>query len=169
MQGPTHVLIGSALQKWGLEKQSWWIKNVIFIPLCLLGHSICDHFARLSYHPPQADFKDWFWVTYHALQLLLFLFFLWKFWKSYWIGIFFSLFPDFDWVFIHGAKLIGIQKPWYDKPYLHKAVHYVIDTIPPFSLLQKLPDLTAHKSLVLGEIVLLLLLFAYLRPKSTNE
>jgi hypothetical protein len=169
MQGPTHVLIGSALQKWGMERQSWWLSNLIFIPICLLGHSICDHFAKLTYHPPQPDFKDVFWVVYHLAQLLLFVLFLFKFWKSYKVGIFFSLFPDFDWIFIHGAKLFGIQHPIYDKPYLHQSLHYVIDHVPPFSYLQRFPDLTAHKELVIGEILLLGLLFYFLsKPQKSN-
>jgi hypothetical protein len=48
-------------------------------------------------------------------------------------------------------------------------LHYVIDHVPPFSYLQRFPDLTAHKELVIGEILLLGLLFYFLsKPQKSN-
>jgi hypothetical protein len=111
-----------------------------------------DRIALLTYHPPEPHFRSIFWLSYHILVVIGFILSLYYFWKAYWIGIFFSILPDFDWVIIHGKEIFGIQGGFYSQPWMHKSIHFFVDRIPPFSLLQHLPDLREMPTAALTEI-----------------
>lgn len=168
MQGPTHIVVGITLEKLFKPLRPNGLRIVLLAIMALLLHSAFDRVARLTYHPPNADFSDPFWVGYHLLVYSAFLVMAIYFIPKYPIGVSFSILPDLDWVFIHGASALGIQDPWYNQPYLHKGVHWVIDHLPPFSLLQRIPNYTHQKwtiVLELGLIIGFALLIRYLNKR----
>ena len=152
MQAPTHVLTGVLIEKAYFRVKSKWLRGFLIAVTAVFLHSVFDRLARLTYHPPEADFKSLFWVSYHVAVLLGFIVSLYYFWKPYKLGIIFSILPDFDWVIIHGKDILGIGDGFYDKPWIHESIHFFIDRIPPFSLLQHLPNLTNMPATVLFEI-----------------
>lgn len=169
MQAPTHVLAGICLSLViaGNEKSAKPVSKTLLALTALFSHGILDRFARLTYHPPQADFSDAFWVSFHALVLLVFIFLMWQFAKPFFIGIIFSILPDFDWIFIHGAALIGIENPWYSKPYLHEFIYAVFNRTFPFYYLDLIPNLTSEKWRCVWEILLdgILAFFYFFKTK----
>lgn len=171
MQGPTHITAGIALEKLFQPLKPKAFRFIALAITALLMHSVFDRIAIMTYHPPNADLHDPFWVGYHVPVYLAFLIMAIYFIPRYPIGVSFSILPDLDWVFIHGASALGIKDPWYDEAYLHKGVHFVIDHLPPFSLLhQYLPDYRHQPWTILievGLIVLMVLLIRWLntRPK----
>lgn len=152
MQAPNHVLAGVLIEKVFSGVKSRWLRGLLIAITGLLLHSIFDRIASLTYHPPQPDFKSLFWVSYHVLVLVGFIVSLYYFWKPYHVGIIFSILPDFDWVIIHGKEILGIRSGFYGNPWIHEGVHWLVDRVPPFSLLQHLPDLTTLPVAVLFEL-----------------
>lgn len=159
MQGPTHVIAGVLVQKSfdGIKNQ--WVRVPLIAITGLFFHCVFDRIARLTYHPPDPDFKSVFWVSYHLVVLIGFIVSLYYFWKPYKLGIIFSILPDFDWVIKHGSSALDIQSS-YPNGFIHNCIHWFVDRIPPFSFLQYLPDYTHLPygiALEVGLIVVMLL------------
>jgi hypothetical protein len=140
MQAPTHILAGKIIQQLTDRRDYQFLVVALTFFLGLLFHAIFDKLARMTYHPPNADFTDYFWVFYHLLVLLTTIVFLYLYGAEAKWGIFFSILPDLDWVFIHGQTLLGIEIPVYRVPRIHQTINWVMDNIPPFTLLNLLPD-----------------------------
>jgi hypothetical protein len=64
--------------------------------LAALSHPILDDLAKATYHPPKALWGDPFWVVFHLLALTAAVAFAWRF-RRHWVGMLFSVTPDFDW------------------------------------------------------------------------
>lgn len=154
MQAPTHVLTGVLIEKVFNGVRAYWLRVALIAVTGLFLHSVLDRLARLTFHPPRADFHDAFWAGYHLLVLVGFVISLYYFWKPYNLGIIFSILPDFDWVIIHGKNILGIEYGFYDRPFIHHFIYSVTDRIPPFSWLRHLPDLTHWPWASLGEVML---------------
>lgn len=152
MQAPTHVLIGVLVERTFNHVRQNWLRVPLIAVSGLFLHSVFDRIARLTFHPPDADFGDAFWLSYHLLVLIGFIMSLYYFWKPYKLGIIFSILPDFDWVIIHGKKIFGVGGGFYYQPLIHQFIHSFTDRIPPFSWLQHVPDLTHLRWAVLAEI-----------------
>lgn len=163
MQGPTHIAVGVTLEKLFKPIKNKALRVVLLAIVALLLHSVFDRIARLTYHPPNANMDDKFWLYWHLFVYSLFLISVIYFLPKYPVGVGFSILPDLDWVFIHGASAMGIQDPWYDKPYIHTGIHYIIDHLPPFMWLQYLPNLTAEKWTIVNEIGLVIVLVLFVR------
>lgn len=171
MQAPTHVLTGVLIERIFNGVRFYWLRVALIAVTGLFLHSIFDRIARLTFHPPDADLRDAFWVGYHLLVLIGFIVSLYYFWKPYKLGIIFSILPDFDWVIIHGKSLLGIESEYYNTPLIHHSIHSIVDRIPPFSWLQHLPDLTHLHWAALVEIFIvgILLYIIINEPFSRDE
>ena len=171
MQGPTHVLVGVLIERTFNGVRQNWLRVPLIAVTALFMHSVFDRIARLTYHPPEADFHSVFWISYHFVVLIAFIFSLYYFWKPYKLGIIFSVLPDFDWVIIHGKRIMGIDSDFYNQPWMHKSIHFLTDRIPPFSWLQHLPELTPFHWAALVEVLIVFSLFSLIlySPFSGNE
>jgi hypothetical protein len=70
MQAPTHILTGIFLLgvfQVILPEALLWLQVVVVLPIALASHFIIDAASIFTYHPPKADWKDWFWVSYHVI------------------------------------------------------------------------------------------------------
>ena len=76
MQAPTHILAGKIIQQLTDRRDYRFLVVALTFFLGLLFHAIFDKLARMTYHPPNADFTDYFWVFYHLLLLLTTIVFL---------------------------------------------------------------------------------------------
>lgn len=163
MQAPTHILAGVVLGKTFQWQQHRGLAFVLMAVSGLLSHSLLDRIAIMTYHPPDADFSSAFWVGFHLAVLLATVTLVYLFGSTYTWGILFAVLPDADWIFIHGQKLAGVHIPFYDKPLLHTAVHYIIDNLPLLDHLSMLPDWRLLPLAATGEIVLCLLFWLVYR------
>jgi uncharacterized protein (TIGR00251 family) len=138
--------------------------------VAFLSHGLLDRLANATYHPPNADFHDPFWVIFHSCILVLTIVFLVIWWRRFKWGIFFAALPDLDWVFIHGQEIFHIQLPFYQKPIMHNLLHKVFDDMPPFSYLT-VPNHRHNPWACLWEVALVLALLAviYYQSKKMNS
>jgi hypothetical protein len=163
MQAPTHILAGTIITE-AFKRMKNRKPAFVLVAICaFLSHGLLDKFAKMTYHRPDADFNDPVWVGYHIGVLLTTILFIRLLWKDYKWGIIFAMLPDLDWVFIHGQKIVGINIAWYKTAHIHSVVHFVFDNLWPFYHLHKLPDYRYEPLTALGEILLLILLFMFLR------
>jgi hypothetical protein len=157
MQEPTHILAGVLIQK---STQSIlgrrWCGRVLMAVLAFLSHGLLDRLANMTYHPPQADFNNTFWVAFHSCVLITTILFLWIWWRPYKWCVTFAMLPDLDWVFIHGGAT------FYRKPYMHNFLHIIFDETPPFSWL-KVPNHRHNPWACLWEIGLIVVMLAIIR------
>ena len=115
MQAPTHFLTGvlflAAFQAI-FPAAPLWLQVVVVLPLSFASHFFIDASSIITYHPPKADWKDWFWVSYHVLiyigAVLILVFFV----VDYWWVIIAAYLPDIsDWI---------ILRPIFKKgPFMH--------------------------------------------------
>ena len=104
MQAPTHILTGILLLeifRTIIPSSLQWLQIIIVLALSLASHFLLDASAIITYHPPKADWKDWFWVSYHLMiysgSIVLLVFFLVEYW---WVILAANL-PDLvDWVIL---------------------------------------------------------------------
>jgi len=92
-------------------------------------------------------------------------------WKDCKVGLVASVLPDFDWVLIHGSRLLSVEVPCWRAPYLHKLLARFMDLFPPFRLLNAVPDWTQRREaalLELGLLTVLLVCVHALRGKEGN-
>lgn len=165
MQGTTHVVVGVIIEDAFRKVKNRVLRFVLIAATALLCHSIFDRIARLTFHPPDADFSDSFWVGFCIFALVSFVVSLYFFGKKYSTGIVFSLLPDFDWVIIHSSKILDINLPFYQKPHIHNFIHYIIDHTPPFSFLQYLPNYTAYYRGALVELLIISVFLYFILKK----
>ncbi len=120
MQAPTHILTGILLLEIFraiFPASALWIQIVVVLPLSIASHFVIDALAIFTYHPPKADWKDWFWVSYHLLiyigSVVILVFFLVEYW---WVIIAANL-PDIvDWLILRlFFKKDPICHPFADK------------------------------------------------------
>lgn len=166
MQCPTHLAMGILVQKTMRKVQvrsiHLYYSFVAFISI--LSHGILDKLARFTYHPPMPLPEDAFWVSYHAVIALLTIFIFYKTWKSYKVGLVFSILPDFDWIVLHLSNLLSIQIPFYKEPLLHKFLFSFLDWLPPLSFLSYLPNWNLEKLAVITEFGVLAFICILIKP-----
>ena len=107
MQAPTHfftgILLAKIIQVLLPNLPLFW--QVLLIGGLTLGsHFLLDGIAFSTYHPPQADWHDRFWVIFHVVfvyigAVVVFIIFFREFW---WVMVFAYL-PDLvDWNIMRG-------------------------------------------------------------------
>ena len=136
MQEPTHILAGVLIQRSFASIKPRPLALGLTAVCAFLSHGLLDRLANATYHPPDANFHNLFWICFHSGVLIFTVLFLVIWWKRYKWGIFFAALPDLDWVFIHGQKILGIHLSFYQKPHMHNLLHVVFDETPPFSCLR---------------------------------
>jgi hypothetical protein len=104
MQAPTHILMGIFLLvsfQAIFPESPLWLQIVVVLPLSIGSHFILDASSIITYHPPKADWKDWFWVTYHLIiyigSIIILIFFLVEYW---WVIIAANLPDIIDWLIL---------------------------------------------------------------------
>ncbi|WP_457558848.1 hypothetical protein [Candidatus Harpocratesius sp.] len=157
MQSTTHFLVGIWIYKVFIllapNFPTWSLINLTIL-LALFSHLILDCFAKITYHVPNAQWKDLFWLSYHIIfvyvgSLLLLIFYLPQYW---WVMLAATLPDIIDWY---------IMRPIFKKgPYIHPYIDKVRN-----NWFSWLPDLTSKKWTVVLEIgfdvILLLLLILF--------
>lgn len=139
MQAPTHILAGVIINRLFKWRNYRFAGLLLTFTCCLLAHGIFDKLA-LSVYQPEADSSDPFWRLYHIFMWLVSLVLLYIFWSDYKWGIIFSLLPDFDWVIIGVQRLFNFDIRFYDMPWIHFTLNFVLNQIPPFNYMYLLPD-----------------------------
>ncbi len=135
MQAPTHILAGVLIQRSFQSVRPRALRLGLTAVCAFLSHGLLDKLANATYHPPNANFHDPFWVCFHSEVLIVTILFLVIWWRQYKWGIFFAVLPDLDWVFIHGQEIFHLHLPFYHKSYMHHLLHIVFDVWPPFKWL----------------------------------
>ena len=162
MQAPTHIMAGviiNRLFKWRDYKLVGLFFTLIF---CLLAHAIFDKLAMSVYRQPEPDFSNPFWLIYHLFMWLSSIVLLYIFWRDYKWGIIFSLFPEVDWVILGVQHLFHFDISFYQMPWIHFSLNYVIDQIPPFNYIDMLPDNRDNPLACIWELLLIIVLaFAF--------
>lgn len=160
MQAPTHILAGVIINrifKWRNYKPVGLLLTFI---CCLSVHGIFDKLA-LSVYQPEANFNDPVWLLYHIFMWLASIVLLYIFWRDYKWGIIFSLLPDIDWVILGVQHLFNFNIPFYNVPWFHFTLNYLLN-FPPFTYLDKLPDNRNNPWAFVWEFALIaLLVFIY--------
>lgn len=167
MQAPTHILTGMILQSIGLKIKNKQLSIAFIFITGVLSHGILDRIARLTYHPPKADFTDPVWVGYHFIVYTAGIWMLWKFWKPYFPGVLAAILPDIDWIIIHGCTALGIDRSaWYPYPLLHDTLYSIMDRLPPLHLLRRIPSSVHDAINIVYEVALVsLLVWIFMRVK----
>jgi hypothetical protein len=97
MQEPTHILAGIIIQR---SVQLTYGRRagapVLTAVTAFLSHGLLDRLANFTYHPPEADFHDPFWVAYHSCVLLAKIVFLWLWWRPFKLGVLCAMLPDLE-------------------------------------------------------------------------
>lgn len=160
MQEPTHILTGIIIQKSIQLKCGRSFDAMVFVcVLAFLSHGLLDRLANMTYHPPEADFHNAFWVAYHSCVLVLTISFLYLWWRPYKWGVTFAMLPDFDWVMIHGQQIFHIPGHFYRVPYMHRALGLIFDELPPFSYM-RIPNHRHTPAACLYEVGLVAIMLA---------
>jgi hypothetical protein len=163
MQAPTHILAGVAIQKAFEGKKPRALALAAMAVLAFLSHGVLDKLARVTYHRPDADFHNPIWVGFHVLVVIVTIIFLVLWWKPYKWGIIFASLPDVDWVFIHGQELLHIKIPFYRQPHLHHLLGLLVDHVPPFTYMDKLPNYRLQPWACVWEILLMAIFILLIR------
>ena len=120
MQAPTHILSGILLLEIFraiFPSVQIWIQVVVVLPLAFASHFVLDASSIITYHPPKADWKDWFWVSYHVViyvgSVVILVFFLVDYW---WVIIAANLPDIIDWLILRAVfKKDPVMHPIADK------------------------------------------------------
>jgi hypothetical protein len=150
MQAPTHFLFGILIAdifRTIFPDLPIWAIALMTIPLAFGSHFLIDAFAIFTYHPPKADWKDPFWVSYHLIILVLTIVGLVYFWNAYWWAMIAATLVDIvDWLILRAI----LKKP----PRLHQ----YCDKLRTF-LFKNVPNLNhTHWTIVVEFVIIGLLL-----------
>ncbi|MHA1222846.1 MAG: hypothetical protein ACTSYD_15055 [Candidatus Heimdallarchaeaceae archaeon] len=145
MQAPTHILTGILLLEIFrsiFPTAPLWVQIVVVFPICVVSHFIIDALAIFTYHPPKADWKDWFWVSYHFViyvgAVVILVFFLVDYW---WVIIAANLLDLIDWLIL---RPIFKKKP---------VCHPIADKLRNF-LFKKAPNWNHKRWTIIIEFVI---------------
>jgi hypothetical protein len=133
--------------------------NIIFtIILAFLSHILVDSFSIITYHTPEAQKEDKFWLVWHyiiyGLSILSMVFFL----LPYWLSVVFANIIDlWDWMILRPIqKKKKAKNPvsnWGDKYYFHRMVDWTRD-----KLFFWLPQRSYKRSGVIIELIIICVL-----------
>ena len=162
MQAPTHILAGviiNRLFKWRNYKLVGLLLTFI---CCMFAHAFFDQLALSVYRQPEPQFNDPFWLIYHLAMWLGSIVLLYIFWRDYKWGIIFSLIPEFDWLVLGIQHVFHFDIPFYQMPWIHFSLNYILVQIPPFNYMDMLPDNRNNPWACIWELLLIAVLaFAF--------
>ena len=133
--------------------------NLIFtIILAFISHIFIDAISLITYHTPDPQKDDKFWLIWHYFIYAISLFSIVIFFIPYWLSMLFANIMDlWDWFTLRPIqKKIRNKNPeskWGDKYYFHRIVDWVRE-----KLFFWLPKRNYKKSGILIEIALILAL-----------
>lgn len=169
MTAPAHILAGLIISKSFDKVGVRWI-GIVFISLsAILLHGVFDKLAALTFQPAVADFTGAFWLAYHFVVLLVTITFLYLYWNEAKWGILFSLIPDLDWIMLQTQELLHLSFGFYNRPYIHDALSWFLDTVPPFYFLNLLPDLSSYYLATVVEVLFVLALLFIIKLMNTSR
>jgi hypothetical protein len=154
MQAPTHLLTGVLLQRICDNIPHPFVRVVATVSLGVLSHGILDRIARLTYHPPDAQWHDSFWVAYHASLVIVTIHSLRKYWREYWLGILSALAPDVDWLVLHSTQLLSFSVPFFSKAKFHEVVYVVVDALPFIRVFADAPTKVHNRGGILLDLII---------------
>jgi len=137
--------------------------NVIFtIIFAFLSHIIIDALSVITYHTPDPQKGDKFWLIWHYFIYVVSLFSIVIFIIPYWLSMLFANIIDlWDWFILRPIqKKIRNKNPeskWGDKYYLHRIVDWVRK-----KLFYWLPNRIYKKSGILVEISIMIVFAIFL-------
>lgn len=168
MQNATHLVCGILIQKAANRVRDARLRRLLVASLGILSHGVLDKLARMTYHPPEAQAHDPFWVVYHAAlygaSALLAVTNL----STYKQGMLWAAAPDLDWVARPLSRRLSPGVSLWKGPILHDALHRLIDALPGLRRLNHLPDWRSKKEGVLVEVALLVILAMLIREMETE-
>ena len=137
-QEPTHTLAGVIIQKCFVWRRFRAVGLVVTAVIAFLSHGLLDKLANLTYHPVQyADFRQCRGELSFGGSIFIIVF-LCIWWRRYWVGIWFAMLPDLDWVFIHGQEILHSDSVLPTSPHAY-LLHWIYAQIPGASFLDRLP------------------------------
>ncbi len=137
--------------------------NLIFtIVFSFISHIIVDAISIITYHTPDVQKGDKFWIFWHYIIYVLSLSSIIVFIIPYWLSMLFANIMDlWDWLTLRPIqKKIRKKTPeskWGDKYYFHRIVDWVRE-----KLFFWLPKRNYKKSGILIEIVLIIVFILYI-------
>ena len=151
MHAPTHILTGIFLLEIFrviFPTAPLWLQVVVVLPLSFVSHFFIDAAAIYTYHPPKADWKNWFWVSYQLViysgSVVILVFFLVDYW---WVIIAANL-PDLiDWIIL---RLVFKKEP---------VCHPIADKLRKF-LFKRTPNWNHKRWTIIIEFVIIGVLLA---------
>ena len=155
MQTPTHILIGAAIQKAVERRLPGPLVPWVTAPLALLSHGVLDKLARFTYHPPQPQWRDPFWVAFHAAVLAGSVGLLRRYGHRYKWGVRFATAQDLEWVAAHLARTLRPGTDLFGDASPHRVVSQALDRVPGVRALEQLPRWTHRKEAALLEVALI--------------
>lgn len=146
MQAPTHILTGILLLQIFqviFPTSPLWVQIIVVFLISVASHFFIDAASIITYHPPKADWKDWFWVSYHTIiyigSIIILVFFL----VDYWWTIIAANLPDIiDWL---------ILRPIFKK---EPICHPVADKLRAF-LFRKTPNWNHKRWTIIFEFIII--------------
>jgi len=154
----THNLVGIVIQILCFRFLIFPWNLIWTIFFAFISHIFVDGIAIITYHTPDAQKGDKFWLVWHyiiyGVSLLSIIIFI----IPYWLGMIFANIIDiWDWLILRPIqKRIRKKNPeskWGDKYYLHRTVDWVRD-----KLFFWLPVRNYKKSGILIEIFIIITL-----------
>ena len=154
----THNLIGVIIQILCFRFLLFPLNIVCTILFAHLSHLFFDAISIITYHTPDKQKGDKFWIIWHYIIYLLSIISFFIFMIPYWLGMLFANIIDiWDWFILRPIqKRIRKKSPeskWGDKYYLHWTVDWVRD-----KLFFWLPVRNYKKSGILIEIFIIIIL-----------
>jgi len=154
----THNLIGVIIQILCFTFLLFPLNIVCTILFAYLSHIFCDALSIITYHTPESQKGDKFWIIWHYIIYLLSAISFVLFLIPYWLGMLFANIIDiWDWLILRPIQNKKREKnpesKWGEKYYLHRSVVWVRK-----KLFSWLPVREYKKSGIIIEIFIILTL-----------
>jgi hypothetical protein len=168
LPGPTHFLVGAMIEKSISDNAPKILRVPLILFLALISHGLLDYLSKLTYHPPDALFHDWFWLFFHIIILILSIYILIKFGAKYSVGMIFSVFPDLDWAVNYFSQFVNLNNSNWETPILHTSLYPSINSFIPEIHQNLLPDLRLTGPATLVEFFFIGFLLSLITTKSSK-
>ena len=158
METITHNLVAVVIQILCFTFLIFPWNLIVTIVFAFISHIIVDALAVITYHTPEVQKGDKFWIIWHYFIYAVSLFSIVIFFIPYWLSMLFANIIDlWDWFILRPLqKKVRNKNPeskWGDKYYFHHIVDWVKD-----KLFFWLPKRIYKKSGIVIEIVIILVL-----------
>jgi hypothetical protein len=157
MQAITHNLAGILIQIFCFSFLIFPFNVIFTIILGIVWHFLLDLFVNITYHTPEPQFHDKFWVTWHIIIFLSTVVTTVYFFIPFFLGMLSANLVDIiDWIILRGYRKIKSNKNSRENKkyyYLHDFLKVVRD-----KLMYWMPDWKYRKLAIIPEIILIIVL-----------